>query len=123
MEKMFYEYKEQKDLLEQYEDILQIIVVEMTEETMKNPGTYVFAVTPEFSIFICNKSHQFLAEKYGVRLDDTLTEGYIRVTEDKNIVITCKEAIYQPRPGFRGSDEEFSVLKTAVKNKIKAHLV
>ncbi len=105
--------------IEQYESLLEVQLTDVTKEELLQPGEGgLFSVTPEFKILVSNQTHLFLAEKHGAHLDKTFTEGYI-ANKDGNLEISFKSRIYQPNPGFKGTDEEFENLKVAVTHKLE----
>ncbi len=118
--------------VEFFEKVLNINTTDINMDEFKKNKSFVFGVTPEYNILLSNVSHNYLEEKYGLDLDRSLTEGYLIVSDkdevsfkkfggikiNKNTYIMFKADRYQPVPGFKGSPEEFSNLKTAIKNKI-----
>ncbi len=102
---------------EQYEAFLDIKLTDVSEEDLKKPMNFVFSISPNFTIFISKTSHEFLMSKYGVNLDDTLTEGYMRTGRGEPEVI-FKTDIYQPKSTFNGSKKDLDSLKEGAKRKI-----
>jgi len=137
MEKIF----EQPQTIQFFEKLLSIDTTDIDLNDFKNKNHFVFAVTPEYKILLSKKSHEHLFEKYGVDLDRTLTEGYLNVYdkmdekdrdylrglfttyENDKVIITFKSSMYQLTPGFKGTPEELSNLKFAIRNKIFDFLV
>lgn len=103
---------------EQYESFLSVRMTDVTKEDLKKEGAFVFAVTPEFKIFISKTSHEFLA-RYGVSLGDTLAQGYLNVDENGKPDIDFKIDAYQPYRNFYGTDEEFAMFKDGISHKIQ----
>lgn len=109
--------------IEQYEELLDVKLTDVTGNELREPGKFfVFAVTPNFTIFISKTSHYFLAEKHGVDLDSTLTEGNIIIHKDGTSEILLKNDRYQPIPGFRGTSRELHLFKQGVKSKLESFL-
>jgi hypothetical protein len=103
---------------ENYESLLEVKFANASFEDLKNEGTFTFAVTETFTIFITRGFHASLVDNYGVDLDRTLTEGYITSVPGMPPRVEFKPAIYQPIPGFKGTPQELSLLQAGVRNKI-----
>ncbi len=104
--------------VENYESLLEIQFANASSRDLKAEGTFTFAVTETYSIFITRGFHASLVDNYGVDLDRTLTEGYITTAVGMPPRIEFKHPIYQPVPGFKGSSQELSLLQSGVRNKI-----
>jgi hypothetical protein len=103
---------------ENYESLLEVTFANASLRDLKNEGTFTFAVTEAFTIFITRGFHASLVDNYGVDLDRTLTEGYITSVPGMPPRVEFKHAIYQSTPGFKGTPQELSLLQAGVKNKI-----
>jgi hypothetical protein len=104
--------------VEQYENLLKVSLTDITLEELKLPHMSVFSVTPEYTIFISRTSHEFLDTNYGADLDETLTEGNIRIHKDGVSEITFKLDTYQQNRPLYWTEEELGKLKKAVMHKL-----
>lgn len=118
MEKETFSEKGTDISVEQYENLLSIRLTDITKKDFIEGRWFVFAVTPEMTIYITDRNHEFLFEAYGVNLDTTLTDGYVELKANQEVEITLKPSTSQKIPQFRGSGKEFSNFKQAVENKI-----
>ena len=101
-----------------YEKVLTVELRDSEKEELKQVGFFRFVVTPEFNIIISKKLHDDFFNIYGVNLDMTFTEGTIENEKGGDTAVSFKHRIYQPIPGFKGSEEDFEALKKVVKYKI-----
>ena len=98
---------------------LEIELSGITLEDLKKPGTTVaFSVPPTHTIYISGESHADLSKKYNFKLDETLTEGYIKVDDNGKIEVMFKNDNYQKISGFKGSQQDYFLLKESIKEKI-----
>lgn len=98
-------------------ELLKVVEPDISRDRIMGGKFLTFAVNENYNIFITDKFHADLSEKYGVDLDRTLTEGNFRVLEGK-VNVLFKPAVYQPNPGFNGNSKELENLKDAVKVKL-----
>ncbi len=110
--------KQEEISVEQYENLLTIRLTDITKKDFIEERWFAFSVTPEMTIYITDRDHEFLFGKYGVEPDATLTEGYVKILANGETEINLKIDTYQKTPQFKGSGSEFSNFKHAVENKI-----
>ncbi len=104
--------------VEQYENLLTVRLTDIGKRDFIEGRWFAFSVTPEMTIYITDRNHEFLFESYGVYPDATLTEGYVKILANNENAINLKVDSYQITPQFRGSAQELSNFKQAVKNTI-----
>ncbi len=107
-------YGSKKEL---YEDLVRVKVVDFSREKLKEKDIFVFSVTPDFTVYLSDRTHEFLAEKYGVDRDTALTEGYVD-TREKPPKIQFKFHPFQPYPGFTVTKEDLLLLQEAIQKNI-----
>ena len=98
-------------------ELLEVVKPDLPRDRIMGGKFLTFAVGENYNIFITDKFHADLSEKYGVDLDTTLTEGNFRVIKG-NVDVLFKPAVYQPNPGFHGNGKELESLKDAVRVKL-----
>ncbi|MDQ5890094.1 MAG: hypothetical protein QG609_587 [Patescibacteria group bacterium] len=87
-------------------------------------GTWCFAVSENYTIFLTASTHQRLFDNYGVDPDQTLTEGYVHFDGDHQIKnIDFKDHGYQPTSGFDASQADLQRLQNAIEEVIREKLV
>lgn len=102
---------------EDYEKRLSLVLADISSQDLRTTGQFTFSVTPEPKIFITNKNHAFLADNFGVELDHTWVEGYLKLVAGKAPEIWYKQP-YQPVKSFPGTGDEELNLKNAVSKMI-----
>lgn len=110
--------EKQETSIKQYEDLLIVRLTDIGKRDFFEGRWFAFSVTPELTIYITDRNHEFLSDSYGVELDKTLTEGYVKILANNETTINFKLDSYQKNPQFRGSEQEFYNFKQAVKNTI-----
>jgi len=104
--------------VEQYESLLTIRLTDITKNDFIEGRWFAFSVTPEMTIYITDRNHEFLFGSYGVDLDTTLTEGYVKIEADGETDISLKPDTYQKISQWQSLGRELSNFKQAVENKI-----
>lgn len=105
-----------------FESFLDVKLADISEDDLNKPINLTFIVSPVFTIFVSKSSHEFLSRNFGVDLEDTRTEGYIRINPGSQPKINFKPGIYQSRPAFKKPEKERMAMIGGVKQKLLSTL-